>query len=226
VAVSENGSRPLFSPSPLCAICDADACERAGWTLVDFASACLEGGARFLQVRAKRASGRWLLDAATAIVGRADAAGALVVVNDRPDIARLAGATGVHVGQDDLGPAAARTIAGADAIVGLSAHTSDQIDAAVCQPVSYIAIGPVFSTATKATLYAAVGLDRVREAAGKAAARGLPVVAIGGITLDRASEVLEAGARSVAVITDLLSTGDPEARVRAYLALAARHVRR
>ena len=93
------------------------------------------------------------------------------MVNDRADIARLAGADGVHVGQDDLSPAAARSIIGPAAIVGLSTHTEAQIDAALAQPVTYIAVGPMFGTATKATGYVAVGLDRVRYAAAGFAAR-------------------------------------------------------
>ena len=94
----------------------------------------------------------------------------------------------------------------------------EQIDRAVREPVSYVAIGPVFDTGTKATGYEAVGLDRVRYAARQAKARGLPLVAIGGITLDRAPVVLDAGAQSVAVITDLGTDGDPTARVRQFLA--------
>jgi len=205
---------------PLYAIVDADVAAAAGWTLVDLASACLAGGATLLQVRAKDASSGWLLDTAALIVERAHAAGTRVVVNDRADIARLAGADGVHLGQEDLRPAAARAIVGDAAdetIVGLSTHTLDQIEAALAQPVSYLAIGPVFATATKATGYQAVGLDRVREAAGRARTRQLPLVAIGGITLESAPGVLQAGAASVAVISDLLSGGDPERRVRAYL---------
>jgi thiamine-phosphate pyrophosphorylase len=211
VAVFENDSRHLL------AIVDADVAARAGWTLVDLASACLAGGATFLQVRAKQAASGWLLDTATAIVERARAAGALVIVNDRADIARLANADGVHVGQDDLGPAAARVLLPAAALVGLSTHTADQIEAALAQPISYLAIGPVFGSSTKATGYDAVGLARVRHAASRARTRHLPVVAIGGITLDSAPEILQAGADAVAVISDLLTTGDPEGRVREYL---------
>jgi thiamine-phosphate pyrophosphorylase len=139
-------------------------------------------------------------------------------------VARLSGAGGVHVGQDDLSPVAVRGIVGASAVVGFSTHTEAQIDETVSLPLDYIAIGPVFGTATKQTGYTAVGLDRVRYAAeavtrgsprGREAARG--VVAIGGITLDTAAAVLAAGATAVAVITDLLATGDPESRVRAYV---------
>ena len=102
-------------------------------------------------------------------------------------------------------------------MVGLSTHSLEQLERALDEPVDYVAIGPVFGTTTKDTGYEAVGIDLVREAARRATARGRPLVAIGGITLDRAAEVVRAGAASVAVISDLVSTGDPEARVRAYL---------
>lgn len=177
----------------------------------------MRGGARLLQIRAKHAASGWLLDTASRIVERARAADALVIVNDRADVARLAHAHGVHVGQDDLSPRAVRSIVGDEAVVGLSTHTAAQIDAALGEPVSYIAVGPVFTTASKATGYDAVGLAHVRAAADRARPRGIPVVAIGGITLESAADVLEAGASSVAVIGDLLSTGEPQTRVRAYL---------
>jgi thiamine-phosphate pyrophosphorylase len=201
----------------LCAIADADVAARANWTLIDLASAYLIGGARFLQVRAKGAPAAWLLDTTSAIVALARRAGGIVVVNDRADIARLAGADGVHLGQRDLAPVAARTVLDRAGLIGLSTHTLDQIDAAVLEPIDYLASGPVFVTATKATGYDPIGLQRVREAAARAHPRGLPVVAIGGITLDRAAEVVRAGAASVAVISDLLATGDPVSRVREYL---------
>lgn len=201
----------------LYAILDADVAAGAGWALLDLAAACLRGGARFLQVRAKTASGAWLLDTTSAIVALARAEGAIVIVNDRADVARLAGADGVHVGQDDLAPASVRPIVGTEHLVGISTHTLEQVEAAVLEPVDYIAIGPVFGTSTKATGYEAVGLEGVRAAARTADARGLPVVAIGGITLERAAGAIEARAASVAVISDLLAGGDPEARVREYV---------
>jgi thiamine-phosphate pyrophosphorylase len=190
-------------------------CERTGWTLTDYVSACFDAGARFVQIRAKALPGRAFLDYATAIVARARQYGALVVVNDRADIARLAAAGGVHVGQDDLTPRQVRAVAGAGTIVGLSTHTPAQLEAAVAGPIDYAAIGPVYSTATKATGYEAVGLDRVRQASRRA--EGLPIVAIGGITLERAPAVIDAGAAAVAVIADVLATGDPRTRVRSYL---------
>jgi thiamine-phosphate pyrophosphorylase len=206
----------IFS-SPLYVICDADACRHAGWTLVDFASACLDGGARLLQVRAKGLPSARLLDQTIAIVERATPVGGQVIVNDRADIARLAGAAGVHVGQADLSPAATRTMVGDSSLVGRSTHTREQIYTALAEPISYLAIGPVFSTVTKAPSNNTVGLEGVRDAASLAMPRGIPVVAIGGLTLDRAVDVIESCAAAVSVICDLFATGDPRARVRAYL---------
>jgi thiamine-phosphate pyrophosphorylase len=203
--------------SPLYVICDVDVCSQAGWSLIDFAAACLDAGATLFQIRAKTASGAAFLDATEAMLQRAEPFHATVIVNDRADVASVAGAHGVHVGQEDLPPAAVRAIAGSQAIVGLSTHTPEQIAAALRESVSYIAIGPVFGTGTKETGYAPVGLSRVREAADRAHAAAIPVVAIGGITVDTAPEVIEAGADAVAVIGGLLTSGDPGRTARAYL---------
>jgi thiamine-phosphate pyrophosphorylase len=198
-------------------VCDAGVCARAGWTIGDFVAACFDGGVRTVQLRAKHMAGRPFLDAARDVVARAAAYRALVIVNDRADIARLASAGGVHVGQDDLSPAAVRALVGPPVAIGLSTHTEVQIQAALNEPIDYVAIGPVFGTATKDTGYEPVGLAGVTAAVERTAARRLPVVAIGGITLDRASAVIRAGAGAVAVISDLLATGDPASRVREYL---------
>ena len=204
------------------AIVDADVAAQAGWTMTDLAAAFLSGGATLLQLRAKKAASGWLLDIATAIVALAHRANAIVIVNDRADIARLSGADGVHVGQHDLAPAAVRNIIGPQgtqaAIVGLSTHTPEQLETALQLPASYIAIGPVFSTDTKTTGYTGLGLEAVRRAAARTGQRGVPLVAIGGVTLETAPEVIRAGAGTVAVISDLVAAGDPAARVRAYLA--------
>jgi thiamine-phosphate pyrophosphorylase len=140
-----------------------------------------------------------------------------VIVNDRADIARLCGAAGVHVGQEDLTVAQVRAVLGPDAIVGLSTHTAEQLERALREPIDYVAVGPVYGTDTKATGYQPIGLESVRAAAVRTAPRSLPVVAIGGINRDNARQVLAAGARSVAVISDLLAGGDPAARVRGFL---------
>jgi thiamine-phosphate pyrophosphorylase len=176
------------------------------------AQACLAGGARLLQVRQKgRANGGGrLLTLAREVVALARELDASVLINDRADIALMAGAAGVHVGQQDLPVSVVRTLLGEDAIVGVSTHTPEQIDEALSGSADYLAVGPVFSTTTKETGYTPRGLELVRQAAG----RGKPVVAIGGVTLENAPAVLAAGAASVAIISDLLSDADPEERVR------------
>ena len=156
------------------------------------------------------------LELATAMQSDAASAAAALVINDRADIAALSGAAGLHVGQTDLSPADARAVIGATAILGLSTHTREQWDEALREPISYLAIGPAFGTATKSTGYDAVGLEIVKLAATAASERGVPTVAIGGITLENAASVIEAGAASVAVISDLLK-GDPETRCREFL---------
>ncbi len=192
---------------------------RAGWQPADLACAFMDGGARCVQIRAKDLESNRFLDLCDRIVEAAHRYDAAVIVNDRPDLAVMANAAGVHVGQDDLPPTPVRSLVGPAAVVGFSTHTSAQIQGAVQEPISYIAIGPVFGTRTKDTGYTAVGLAQVTDAANRA--KGLPVVAIGGITLETAASVWEAGASSVAVISDLLEGGDPAARVRAYLRTAA-----
>ena len=120
------------------------------------------------------------------------------------------------MGQEDLSPEDARKVIGDEPLLGLSTHTRDQWESAVKEPVCYIAIGPVFGTGTKATGYEAIGLATVRQASAAAAPAGLPAVAIGGITRDNAAAVIDAGAASVAIISDLLH-GDPETSCRALL---------
>jgi thiamine-phosphate pyrophosphorylase len=193
-------------------ILDSDLCRERRLEPLAVLAAFLAGGARFLQLRDKTLATADRLAFAEAVVARAHAAGARVIVNDRADIARLSGADGVHVGQDDLSVDEARRIVGADALVGISTHDEAQIDAAAATSASYIAVGPIYGTVTKDTGYSARGLDLVRHAAGQA---GKPIVAIGGITLDRAAEVLAAGASSVAIISDLLRD-DPATMVRAF----------
>lgn len=192
---------------------------RAGWKPADLARAFMDGGAQCVQIRAKDLPSNRFLELCDTIVGVADRYHTVVIVNDRPDLALMATATGVHVGQEDLPPAQVRSLLGPSAVIGYSTHTDAQIDRASVEPVSYVAIGPVFGTRTKDTGYNAVGLAQVTEAARRS--KGLPVVAIGGITLETAASVWEAGASSVAVISDLLEGGDPAARVRAYLRTAA-----
>ncbi|MCY4121475.1 MAG: thiamine phosphate synthase [Acidobacteria bacterium] len=200
---------------PVYAIVDAGLAARHGWTVPDLAAAYLDGGARLVQLRAQGVASGVLEGWCDAVVARASRYGAAILVNDRADIARLCGAAGVHLGQEDLPVEDARNVLGESAIVGLSTHTVGQLRNALASPVTYVAVGPVHATGTKDTGYPPVGLSLVREAAVLAAAT--PVVAIGGITLKGAPEVLAAGAASVAVIGDLLSGGTPAARVRTYV---------
>jgi thiamine-phosphate pyrophosphorylase len=171
-------------------------------------------------VRAKALASGQFLDLSVAVVEAAQQTGATVIVNDRSDIAALSHAAGVHVGQDDLTPDQVVQVIGSDAIIGLSTHTPSQVAEAMELPISYLAMGPVFATSTKATGYDAVGPTAVARAAAAARSRGLPVVAIGGITLETAPTLIAAGAASVAVIGDLLA-GDPETRAHEYLAALA-----
>ena len=200
--------------SVLHAIVDVDVAANAGWKPTELARAFLDGGARLLQLRAKDLPSGAFLDLSDAVVALADEYEARIVVNDRVDVARLSGAAGVHVGQDDLSPAAARAQLGPAAIIGFSTHTVAQVEAALAEPISYVAVGPVFGTATKDTGYSAVGLDLVSAAARLAGA--IPVVAIGGVKLENVRAAIDAGASSVAVISDLL-VGDPAERVKAFL---------
>jgi len=207
---------PLNRLPRLYAIVDVEVCAGAGQTPLDVVRAFLSAGVQLIQLRAKTWPSGAFLELAQAAVVEATTAGATIVINDRADIAALSGAPGLHVGQEDLSPADARKIVGPEACLGLSTHTEAQWMAALDAPISYVAIGPAFGTATKATGYQPVGLETVRRVAASAGARGLPVVAIGGITLDLAPSVIAAGASSVAVISDLMSPS-PESRARAFL---------
>lgn len=200
---------------PLYAIVDAGESARRGWTVPDLAAAFFDGGARLVQLRAPGVDSGLLEDWCDAVVARASNYGAAVIVNDRADVARLCGAAGVHLGQDDLPIEDARRVLGKNAAVGLSTHTAEQFRDGLTKPVTYVAVGPVHATGTKDTGYGPVGLSFVRDAAARAGA--IPVVAIGGITLERAPNVLAAGAVAVAVIGDLLAGGRPADRVRAYV---------
>ena len=136
-----------------------------------------------------------------------------VNVNDRADLATIARSPGVHVGQQDLPADVVRRIVGDQAVIGLSTHSPEQVDEAIPGPADYVAVGPIFTTATKDTGYQPRGLELVAYAA----AKGKPVVAIGGITLGNARDALSAGAASVAIISDLLADPNVEDRIRQFL---------
>lgn len=205
---------PIF-PSRLYVILDVEALAQAALAPLTFLDTCLDAGARVFQLRAKACGAGAFADLARAMLARTAGTGAVVIINDRVDVALVSGAAGAHVGQEDLPPLAARAQLGAHAIIGLSTHTDAQVRAAITEPVSYIAVGPVFETVTKATGYSAVGLALVRRA--RALAGPLcPVVGIGGITPANAPDVIAAGAAAVAVIGGVMGP-DPGALVARYL---------
>lgn len=176
----------------------------------------IECGAKLIQLRDKSASGRQFYEATVESLKTAKGTGALIIINDRVDVAITAGADGVHLGQDDLPPAVARRLLGVERIIGYSTHTPMQAELAEKEPVDYVAIGPVFSTSSKENPDPAIGLATVSQVR---AIVTRPLVAIGGITLENASEVLSAGADSVAVISDIYSAVDVRGRVASYLKL-------
>jgi thiamine-phosphate pyrophosphorylase len=181
---------------------------------VEFVKKLMEAGVRLFQYRNKTAPAREVLQAAQALNLTVRQDGGTFLVNDRPDIAKLAGANGVHIGQDDLDVASARKIVGAGAIVGVSTHNLEQFRCAADTDADYIAVGPIFETRSKANPDPVVGLELIRQAR-KATTK--PIVAIGGINLERAASVIEAGANSVAVISDILAAKNPAVRVKQYL---------
>jgi thiamine-phosphate pyrophosphorylase len=196
---------------------------------LSFAEMMAESGVELLQYRNKRATSRELFDVSRTIsarLARSSASRANVVrfiMNDRADIALLAKANGVHVGQLDLGVEDARAIVGPDAWVGVSTHSLEQIDAADKTSADYIAFGPVFPTHSKENPDPVVGLDLLREARKHTRK---PLVAIGGITLERAADTFRAGADSLAVARDLIVSSDPAQRAREFLSEASRSRRR
>ena len=175
----------------------------------------LEAGARIMQLRLKDAPGRDFLAAARAIAEMCRKHGAILIVNDRVDIAILAGAHGVHLGQEDLPLEAARRIAGPDRIIGISTHNLEDARAAENGGADYIGFGPMYAGGLRNNP-AGMGLDRLREIR---AAVKIPIVAIGGITAARIPETLAAGADAVAIITDVVTAPNIGAKVRSILAI-------
>jgi thiamine-phosphate pyrophosphorylase len=180
----------------------------SGLSHAEQAARLIEGGATFIQLREKYLSPREFYREAEEALKVARARGAKLIINDRADIALALGADGVHLGQEDMPPEAARALLGGGAVIGFSTHGVGQAAAAARLPVDYIAVGPVFATGSKENPDPVLGLDglrRVREAVGVSA----KLVAIGGITRENAPSVLGAGADSVAVISALLGREDP-----------------
>ena len=170
---------------------------RCGLPVVDAAEAILDAGARILQFRHKAFFSRDVFQNAERVAALCRQAGALFVLNDRADLARLLRAA-LHLGQDDLAPADARKITGA--VIGFSTHNEQQLRAGDREPVDYLAIGPIFPTASKQNPDPPVGVHQLRR---WRVLTAKPLVAIGGITRENAPAVLDAGADAIAVIGDL-----------------------
>ncbi|MBZ5513610.1 MAG: thiamine phosphate synthase [Acidobacteriia bacterium] len=191
-----------------------DPSQAGGRSPAEVCEILLAAGVRLIQYRDKRASARILFDRSRILAERVRRAEGVFIVNDRADVARSAEAHGVHVGQEDLPVELARRVVGPEGIVGFSTHSLEQLAEADRSSADYVAYGPIFATLSKEKPDAVVGLEGLK-AARKATHK--PLVAIGGITLETAPAVLEAGADSVAVISGLLAAADLGARAKAFL---------
>jgi thiamine-phosphate pyrophosphorylase len=201
--------------------------------VVQFATVLADAGVRLMQLRDKglgvgadaadgdrvngRVNGRRLLTNARELIAQTADRGVKLIVNDRPDIAAMAGAAGVHVGQEDLPVEDARRICGTRCWVGVSTHNMEQLREAASSSADYIAVGPIFPTSSKENPDPVVGLDFLRIAR---QITSKPLVAIGGITRATTAEVWRAGADSVAVIRDISMSSDPASVAAEYLAIA------
>lgn len=202
---------PRFYP-----ILDTDTAARRGIDMVIAAGQILDAGAQILQLRHKGFFSREIFETLERVAGLCRQARVTFVVNDRADLARLVNAA-VHLGQDDLPPSAVRRIVGNETLVGFSTHNEAQLRAAEHEPADYLALGPIFGTASKQNPDPQVGLEGLRRLRPLTAR---PLVAIGGITRGSARQVLAAGADSVAVIGDLFpEDGDLRRRVADWLKL-------
>jgi len=202
----------MLREAPLYAI--VDTALRPDLQPLSITEALLCGGVRVIQYRHKGAFRRKNFDDCSAIADQVSRAGGLFIVNDRADVAALCGAAGVHLGQEDLPPEKARQLLGLGKIIGHSTHTKEQAAIAGSLPVDYIAIGPVYPTNTKEHPDPVVGVSTVTEVCSMTTR---PLVAIGGITLDNAQAVLQAGADAVAIASDLVRDSEIEKRVRQFL---------
>lgn len=206
--------RRRFRAVRLYVILTAALCRR-DW--VETAAAALRGGAGCLQLREKELRDAELLRRARQLRALTREHGALLILNDRPDIARLSGADGVHVGPEDLSVGEARRIGGAHLLVGKSTHTLEQVEAALAEEPDYVAVGPMFPSTTKPQAHAP-GPGLLAEAVRHTE---LPVVGIGGITAANAGQVFAAGASCVCVCSTVISTEDAAAAARAVRAVVS-----
>ena len=206
---------PLPQPLPrgLYAVCDDGV--RPDLPLPEQARLLVAGGVRIAQVRCKRLTGRGAWESVRAAVAELRAGRALALVNDRVDWALLAGADGVHLGDDDLRPEEARALLGPQAVVGVTVRSAEGAQRAKEGGASYVGLGPVFATRTKEVPAPPLGLEGLRR---EVARSPLPVVAIGGLDASSLPAVAAAGAHAAAVISDLWNAPDVPIRVRALQA--------
>jgi thiamine-phosphate pyrophosphorylase len=183
------------------------------------AKSLVDAGVRLIQYRNKRATGRELFETSRELAEFLNPLDVQFIVNDRADVAALVDARGVHVGQEDLGVELAREVMGDGKWVGVSTHNTGQFRSAVETSANYIAVGPIFTTGSKENADPVVGVGFVRQTR---AMTDRPMVAIGGITLERAAEVVDAGADSVAIISDILRAENVCKRAREYVDLLER----
>ncbi|MBN9063240.1 MAG: thiamine-phosphate diphosphorylase [Rhizobiales bacterium 65-9] len=193
-------------------VTDRRLCARLG--LVETVLSAVAGGATLVQLRDPDAKGRDMLEMARALVAALAPFNVPLIVNDRPDIARAAGAAGVHVGQDDAPAEVARAIMGPDAVIGLSITDPSQIADTPDDVVDHLGVGPVFGGGVKTDAKPAIGLDGLRACV---AATRKPVVAIGGVTLANARDCVAAGAAGVAVVSAIAAQTDPGLAARELL---------
>lgn len=182
-----------------------------GRSLIDIALAAVAGGATMAQLREKTLPTRAFIEEARALKDRLAPLGVPLVINDRADVALAIDADGLHIGQDDMPYAMARALMGPDRIVGLSITALDQLDAEDARAADYLGVGPIFAQATKADAAPPLGLS------GLAAARRLtarPLMAIGGVAMDNARALRDAGADGLAVVSAIVAADDPRAATR------------
>jgi len=200
----------------LCVITDPSLAR--GLSHFEIAARAVAGGASMIQLRDKVAGPRQLLSEARRIAQLCRERGVCFIVNDRLDLALAANADGVHLGQDDLPPKAARAILGRDKLLGVSTHSLEQALEAAEEGADYLGIGPIFATGTKATGYTPRGCDIIRQLRARI---DLPIVAIGGITLTNVGEVIQAGATGAAVISAIVGAADITVATAAFVTAIA-----